>query len=42
MVQRLKQHAAEAVARLKKDRLASTRDDQLREQEAVIWGSILR
>ncbi len=36
MLESLKQHAAEALTRLKTD----TRDDQLREQEAVIWGSI--
>ncbi len=36
MIKSLKQHATEALARLKTD----TRDDQLREQEAVIWGSI--
>jgi hypothetical protein len=40
MLEGLKQHAAEALARLKTNRLAGTTDDQLREQEAVIWGSI--
>ncbi len=41
MLESLKQHAAEALARLKtKNTLAGTTADQLREQEAVIWGSI--
>jgi len=36
MLAGLKQQAAEALARLKTDAI----DDRLREQEAVIWGSI--
>jgi hypothetical protein len=40
MLAGLKQHAAEALTRLKTNRLAGTTDGQLREQEAVIWGSI--
>ncbi len=40
MLKSLKQHAAEAVARLKMQRCAGTTDSQLCEQEAVIWGSI--
>jgi len=40
MIKSLKQHAAEALARLKTGTLTGTTDGQLREQEAVIWGSI--
>ena len=40
MIKSLKQHAAEALARLRTSRLVGTTDGQLREQEAVIWGSI--
>ncbi len=40
MIKSLKQHAAEALTRLKTGTLTDTKDDQLREREAVIWGSI--
>lgn len=40
MLESLKQHAAEALARLMTNRFDGTTDGQLYEQQAVIWGDI--